>query len=297
MSEMLYRATKYMNAEDALSAREEKPRKRERQDDIRQDEGRKKARTGDRRDERCPKPPGGRFTNFTPLTALVDQVLMQIKDEEALTYPEKLKGDPNRCSKDKYFRFHRDHGHDTADCYNLKQQIEALIKQRKLQRFVRKERTDQLSQEQNPRQDNERPRPLIGDIRMIVRGTAVTGSSQKARKTYLRVVQNVQLTGSVPKIARRESPIIGFSEEDARCLHHPHDDVLVINIRVEDYNMHKVMVDNGSSADILYYPAFQQMGINRERLILTNAPLFGFVGTRLLPVGAITLSVVVGDYP
>ena len=147
MSEVLYRATKYMNAEDALSAREEKPRKRERQDDIRQDQGRKKARTGDRWDERRPKPPGGRFTSFTPLTALVDQVLMQIKDEEALTYPGKLKGDPNKRSKDKYCRFHRDHGHDTADCYDLKQQIEVLIKQGKLQRFVRKERTDQPPQE------------------------------------------------------------------------------------------------------------------------------------------------------
>ena len=43
MSEVLYRATKYMNAEDALSAREEKPRKRERRDDILQDQGLKKA--------------------------------------------------------------------------------------------------------------------------------------------------------------------------------------------------------------------------------------------------------------
>ena len=57
---------------------------------------------------------------------------MQFKDEEALTYPRKLKGDPNRRSRDKYYYFHRDHGHDTADCYDLKQQIEALIKQRKL---------------------------------------------------------------------------------------------------------------------------------------------------------------------
>ena len=91
---------------------------------------------------------------------------------------------------------------------------------------------------------------------MIVGGTSITGSSKKAQKTYLRMVQNVQLTGSVLKIAQRESPVIGFSEEDARCLHHPHDDALVISIRIEDYNMHKVLVDNGSSADILYYPAF-----------------------------------------
>ena len=132
---------------------------------------------------------------------------------------------------------------------------------------------------------------------MIVGGTAVTGSSKKARKIYLRMVQNVQLTGSVPKIARRESPIIGFSKENARRLHHPHDDALVVSIRIEDYNMHRVLVDNGSSADILYYPTFQQMGIGRERLISTNASLVGFGGTRVLPLGAITLSVVVGNYP
>ena len=89
----------------------------------------------------------------------------------------------------------------------------------------------------------------IGDIRMIVGGTAVTGSSKKARKTYFRMVQNVQLTGFVPKIARRESPIIGFSEEDVRHLHHSHDDALVVSIRIEDYNMHRVLVDNESSAD------------------------------------------------
>ena len=80
---------------------------------------------------------------------------------------------------------------------------------------------------------------------MIVRGTATTGSSKKARKTYLRMVQNVQLTGFVPKIARRESLIIGFSEEDARRLHHPHDDALVVSIHVRDYNVHRVLVDNG----------------------------------------------------
>ena len=111
------------------------------------------------------------------------------------------------------------------------------------------------------------------------------------------MVQNVQLTGSVPKIARRESLIIGFSEEDARRLHHPYDDALVVSIRVGDYNVHWMLVDNGSSADILYYPAFQQMGIDRTRLIPTNALLVGFEGIRVLQFGAITLSVTVDDYP
>ena len=61
--------------------------------------------------------------------------------------------------------------------------------------------------------------------------------------------------------------------------------------------MHQVLVDNGSSADILYYPAFQQMVIDRARLILTNAPLVGFRGTKVFPLGMVTLSVTVGDYP
>ena len=101
----------------------------------------------------------------------------------------------------------------------------------------------------------------------------------------------------MPKIARREGPIIGFSEEDARRLHHPHDDALVVSIRVGNYNMHRVLVDNSSSADILYYPAFQQTRIDKERLIPTNALLVGFRGSRVFSLGVITLSIVVGDYP
>ena len=47
MSDVLYRATKYMIAEDALLTHEEKPRKRERQEDTQQDRGRTMARTGE----------------------------------------------------------------------------------------------------------------------------------------------------------------------------------------------------------------------------------------------------------
>ena len=48
MSDVLYKATKYMNAEDALLAREERPKKRERQEDVRSDGGQKMARTRER---------------------------------------------------------------------------------------------------------------------------------------------------------------------------------------------------------------------------------------------------------
>ena len=128
-------------------------------------------------------------------------------------------------------------------------------------------------------------------------GTTTTGSSKKARKTYLKIVQSVQQTGIVPKMPRIDNPINGFSEEDARCLHHPHDDVLVVSIRVGDYNTYWVLVDNESSADILYCSAFQQMRIDRDRLVPTNAPFFAFGGTKVYPLGTITLPITIGDYP
>ena len=53
---------------------------------------------------------------------------MQIKDDLSLKWLEKMKGDLNKRNKSKYYRFHQDHGHDTDKCYDLKQQIEVLIK-------------------------------------------------------------------------------------------------------------------------------------------------------------------------
>ncbi|XP_075669827.1 uncharacterized protein LOC142639552 [Castanea sativa] len=132
---------------------------------------------------------------------------------------------------------------------------------------------------------------------MIVGGTMIAGSSKKARKTYLRTVQNVQMTSPALEGSRIDNPSIEFSEGDARRLHHPHDDALVVTIRAGDYNIHRVLVDSGSSADILYYPAFQQMGFGKERLVPTNAPLVGFGGARVLPLGVVTLAVTIGDYP
>ena len=96
---------------------------------------------------------------------------------------------------------------------------------------------------------------------------------------------------------RVDNLIIGFSEEDVWRLHHPHDDVLVVSIWVGDYNTYRVLVDNGSSADILYYPTFQQMRIDKDRLVPTNAPLIGFGGTKVYTLGAVILPITIGDYP
>ena len=82
----------------------------------------------------------------------------------------------------------------------------------------------------------------------------MAGSSKKARKTYLWMVQSIQISGRLHKTTSVDNPVINFTEEDARRLHHPHDDALVINLLIADFNTQQVLVDN---ADILYYPAFQ----------------------------------------
>ena len=50
-----------------------------------------------------------------------------------------------------------------------------------------------------------------------------------------------------------------FSDEDAQGVKQPHDDPLVIMLIIEDFNTRRVLVDNESSADIIYLSAFQQL--------------------------------------
>ena len=97
-----------------------------------------------------------------------------------------MKGDPNKHNQNKYCCFHRDHGHDTDECFELKQQIENLIRQGKLRNFLRRDYKD----EKLKVKVEESSRPLLREIRMIIRGR-LTGQSSRSRKTYLKVVQNV----------------------------------------------------------------------------------------------------------
>ena len=113
MANMLYKATKYMNVEDAIIVWRGRPKKRKRQDDPHLEKRRKSARTSIRKDDRRLRPLPGRTVNFTPLYTLLDQVLMQIRDDTTLTWLDKLKGDPNKRPGNKYCCFHRNHGHDT----------------------------------------------------------------------------------------------------------------------------------------------------------------------------------------
>jgi hypothetical protein len=58
----------------------------------------------------------------------------------------------------------------------------------------------------------------------------------------------------------------------------PHTDALVITLQVANHIIHKIFVDNGSSADILYWSAFMHMDISRDKIVPARYPLIGFAG-------------------
>ena len=140
--------------------------------------------------------PSARNQQYTPLNTPLEQVLMQIKDDPSLKWPKKMKGDPNKRNRNKYFRFHRDHGHDTDECFDLKQQIKNLIRQGKLRNFLERDYKDEKLKLKAKVEESSRPQ--LREIRMIIGGGS-TGQSSKSRKTYLKVVQNVQFSGRSPK--------------------------------------------------------------------------------------------------
>ena len=84
---------------------------------------------------------------------------------------------------------------------------------------------------------------------------------------------------------------------DARGVKQPHNDPLVIMLTIEGFNTKRILVDNGSSADIIYLPAFQQLKLDPKRLRPFDSPLVSFSGDRVYPRGIVTLTVMVGTYP
>ena len=87
---------------------------------------------------------------------------------------------------------------------------------------------------------------------------------------------------------------MSFNEADGRGVKQPHNDPLVIMLNIEGFNTRRILVDNGSSADIIYLPAFQQLKLDPKRLRPFESPLVGFSGDRVYPISIVTLIVIVG---
>ena len=96
------------------------------------------------------------------------------------------------------------------------------------------------------------------------------------------------------KLPRLDTTIT-FSDFDMEGCQHPHDDPLVIKTIAANKTVHRVLVDNGSSADIIFTSAFDKMGNGKEKLEPINACLCGFLGERVLPLGSVQLVLTLED--
>ena len=90
---------------------------------------------------------------------------------------------------------------------------------------------------------------------------------------------------------------ITFSDSDLEGCQHPHDDPLVVRAVVANKTVHRVLIDNESSTDIIFALAFDKMGIRREKLEPVSTHLRGFSREKVLPLGSIQLVLTLGDPP
>nr|XP_023910672.1 uncharacterized protein LOC112022340 [Quercus suber] len=89
-------------------------------------------------------------------------------------------------------------------------------------------------------------------------------------------------------------PILSFSEEDKIRTTQPHDDALVITFRIGDYDVKRVMVDDGSGAEVMYPDLYMGLRLKSEDLTPYNSPLMSFDGKLVIQKGMIRLPIQTG---
>ena len=158
MAEVLAKAEKYINGEEALISKKGSSSTHKEKSGTDKRRGQSPKRQSDR--ERSPKKDGERSPKrrgnlrdrlgppqlerrqryspqrFTPLTASVLQVLHEVRNEQFLRWPTQMKSNPATRDNTRYCEFHRDYGHRTDDCIQLNKEIEYLIRRGYLRRFI-----------------------------------------------------------------------------------------------------------------------------------------------------------------
>ena len=103
-------------------------------------------------------------------------------------------------------------------------------------------------------------------------------------------------TNQDPKRARVELLLVmSFSDEDKIGTIQPHNDALVITLRIGDYNVKMVMVDQGSAAEIMYPDHYKGLNLKAEDLTPYSSPLVSFEGKIIILKGQVRLPVQTGS--
>ncbi|XXG72518.1 hypothetical protein AAC387_Pa07g1590 [Persea americana] len=175
-----------------------------------------------------------------------------------------MKGESSYRDQSKFYAYHKQNGHRIDECKSFQSHLENLVKNWYLRDYI-KEDVGNSSQPHHQDDDSE----LEGIINVIHLASPAKGSSQahaKARRASHR--KQVLTTAPEPatKKAKIERPNIWFSDRDLEDVELPHNDPLVLTLKLQNFLVQRVLVDPCSSSEILYYDCFKKLKLKDEDL-------------------------------
>ena len=211
------------------------------------------------------------------------QLLEKVKNESFFKWPNKMVGNPEKRNRNLYCQYHQDHGHTIEDCRSLWDHLDQLVREGKLKQLLHN--SSGLGGQTNSQPERENPsRPPLGTINIIFAAPGRTGSCP-SRVMFVAHLSSED-SSHEPKRVRLEQPlVIGFSNQDKIGTIQPHDDALVITLRIGGYDVKRVMVDQGSAAEIMYPDLYKGLSLRAEDLTPYSSPLVGFAGKVIIPKG------------
>jgi hypothetical protein len=203
--------------------------------------------------------------------------LDKIKGKPFFVWPSKLIGDPEVRNQNLYCFYHRDKGHLTENCHKYKAHLEQLVTAGHLSDYVDSNPTGSKARGTTTNRSGTQGPAPAGVIHVIhnpsctsILPTSFRSDMQKAshlRRSY-GIVDYAHLVSTSCSGAPISSAhqVVSFSDEDLADVQMPHNDPLVITLRFGDYDVQRVLVDQGSFAEIMYKGLYEKLGLKEADL-------------------------------
>ena len=196
---------------------------------------------------------------FTPLNISYDRLLSLIRDHPDFKWPTPIQSDPAQHNQSLRCDYHNDHGHETNRFRSLKFLVERLIRVDQIKRYVRKKvrRVEAAPTVEKIAASVElppEPRPTINYKLGDPADDQYQSKCQKMRLLRAAIVKAWVNTIHIPVSNRAIQPIegpISFSPVNPSKVITPHHNALVLTLCINDFDVHRVLVDPGSAADLL----------------------------------------------